>query len=274
MAIGVVVGAILGAGDAAFAGAHVSAPVRTISAAVAIGAGANAINDVHDIEIDRINRPSRPLPSGVITVESARWLWVALSIAGIMLAARVSAIHLLIAALSVGLLWAYSAQLKGLPAVGNLAVAVVVGLALPFGGLAVLEAHSGRLSVVLAGGAFAFLTTLAREIVKDIEDLPGDAAQRARTLPIVAGTGVAAVIAVIILLLTAMSLPLVAATGISQAFLPLSLPAAMLLLAAVWHALAATSGPEARRQQGASRASAALKGAMVAGLFALAAAAL
>lgn len=259
---GVALGGLLAAGAEALEGASAGALALAMGSAALIGAGANAINDVFDLEIDRVNRPGRPLPSGEVSVGAARSVWAACSALGIGLGAFVSWAHLGIAAGSVALLYGYSARLKRTPLAGNVAVALVLGLAIFYGGLAVGPA-TGALWL---GAAFAFGSTLAREVVKDLEDVAGDAAGGARTLPIVLGERAAAAVAAVAAGATLAALPLGPTIGLGSDFLALALPAAGLLLAATWALLGAPGSGE-----GAARASALFKAAMVAGILALAA---
>jgi 4-hydroxybenzoate polyprenyltransferase len=82
-----------------------------------------------------------------------------------------------------GLLWWYSAALKRLPFVGNLAVALLTGLA-----IAALNALYRQADfLVFMYALFAFFITLIREIIKDLEDLKGDETYGCKTLPVVWG---------------------------------------------------------------------------------------
>lgn len=260
MAVGVAVGGVLAAGPAAFDGARL---LLAMASAACIGAAANAVNDVFDLEIDRVNRPSRPLPAGTVPVPAARALWVVLSAFGIGLGAFLSWLHLGVAMASVVLLYGYSARLKRMPLAGNVAVALVLALALVYGGLAV-GPMGGPL---LLGAAFAFLATLAREVAKDVEDAAGDAAGGARTLPLAWGSGAATAVVAVVVAATLALMPLAGPAGLGAEFLALVLPAAALLLAALWALLSAP--PEALAAH-AGRASALFKAAMVFGLLALA----
>ncbi|MEP0546698.1 MAG: geranylgeranylglycerol-phosphate geranylgeranyltransferase [Rhodothermales bacterium] len=263
---GVALGGLLAAGPSAFVGSEGRALALATASAALIGAGANAINDVFDVEIDRVNRPDRPLPAGVLSVGAARVFWGLTSGAGVGLSAWLSPLHVAIAVGSVALLYGYSARLKRTALFGNLAVAAVLGLAILYGGLAVSPA---AWSVPLLGAAFAFGSTLAREVAKDIEDAVGDATGGARTLPLVAGPQIAVWVAVAAVGATLASFPLALVAGLGADFFALGLPAAGLLLAAAWALLGA---PNALLRRRAGRASALLKAAMVAGILALAAA--
>lgn len=142
-------------------------------------AGANAINDVYDLDIDRVNRPQRPLPSGQLAVGAARTLAIFFFVTGVFFSIFIALISIIVAALTVALLWLYSARLKRTPLWGNLAVSTVTGLAFIYGALAV-----GRWKEALIPAGFAFLFHLGREIIKDVEDLPGDRQLGAATLPV------------------------------------------------------------------------------------------
>lgn len=228
--------------------------------AVFLGGAANAINDVFDLEIDRINRPGRPLPSGRATIGAAKGLWVGGTAGSLLLSVFLSPLHVAIAAFSAVALFAYSAYFKRIALAGNVLVALVVALALVYGGAAV-----GDPGPTFAGAAFAFLTTLAREVIKDIEDMAGDAAAGARTLPLVwsrsAAAGVAAaVVAATILLTPAPFLWL----GYSTLYLPVVFVADALMLRVLWLLC------DDRSDVAVRRAGKLMKWVMVAGMAALA----
>lgn len=261
---GVALGGLLAAGPAAFVGGTGATLVLAMVSAACIGAGANAINDVFDVDIDRVNRPDRPLPSGAVTVGAARSVWAATSAVGVGLGAFLSAWHLGIALFSVALLYGYSALLKRMPLAGNVAVALVLGLAILYGGLVAAPPGWG---VLLLGAGFAAGTTLAREVAKDIEDAVGDATEGARTLPLVAGPGAAVAVAVVAMGMTLAAFPLAIPVGLGPDFFLFALPAAGLLLAAAWALLGASDDALERH---AGRASLLLKTSMITGILALA----
>ena len=144
-----------------------------------ITAAANAINDYFDIDIDRINKPSRPLPSGKVTPAQAYWFSLLLFILGIFLAGLINRYTLSIALIASLLLYLYSYRLKRTVLWGNLTVSLVSGLAFVYGGAAVK-----RLSLALIPATFAFLYHFGRELLKDMEDMHGDRLQAANTFPI------------------------------------------------------------------------------------------
>ena len=160
-----------------------SAPVwlAVLAAALITGAG-NAFNDLRDLEIDRINRPRRPLPSGRLTPRRAALVAAASAAAGLGFAVGAGPVPGLIAAGTLAGLWLYSARLKSTVLWGNLLVAFLAALAFPFGALA-----GGALGRSWIPAGFALLFHLGREIVKDVEDLEGDRARGVRTLALAVG---------------------------------------------------------------------------------------
>jgi geranylgeranylglycerol-phosphate geranylgeranyltransferase len=154
-----------------------------IAVAVLIGAlmtaGANAINDVYDIEIDRVNRPDRPIPSGGVPLRMAVWFWGATTTLGVLLGLLLPVTSCFIVTISAVVLYVYSVYLKRTVLAGNVVVAGMIALAFVYAGSVV---DNIQWSVVPA--LFAFLTSYAREIVKDVQDIEGDRAHGAATMPV------------------------------------------------------------------------------------------
>lgn len=258
--LGVALGGVLVRGQAAFTGDYGDPLLLAMLSAALIGGGANAINDVFDLDIDRVNRPARPLPAGKVSVGVARGLWGVTSAVGVLLSFWLTAAHVVLAVVSVMLLYGYSAYFKRTVFAGNLLVALIVALALVYGGWAV-----GPPEPALVGAAFAFLTTLARELIKDAEDVQGDARAGAQTLPVRYGVPVTLRIATALIFLTLLLTPLpFLLLGYSPLFLLLVLGTDVLLL----HVLRSLAAEADRTRLG--RASTWLKWAMLAGILALA----
>ena len=144
-----------------------------------IAAGANAVNDFYDLDIDRINKPKRPLPSGRVSPKHAHVFSILLFIAGIVFSVFIHMAGVIIATSSSVLLYLYSFRLKRTVLWGNITVATITGMAFVYGGMAV-----GRTREAMVVGVFAFFYHGAREIIKDVEDMEGDQAQGISTLPI------------------------------------------------------------------------------------------
>ena len=156
--------------------------VLAMLAAVGLGAAGNAANDLWDVEADRINKPHRPLPSGALSREMAVAVGGVAGGAGLLLAWLAGRTPFVIALPALVVMLAYSPLLKPRPFVGNGVVALVGSIPLVFGAGAVGDWRAGLVPFWLAA-----LLHLAREIVKDLEDVPGDLAARRRTIPIAWG---------------------------------------------------------------------------------------
>ena len=179
-----------------FAGGSGVSPVSLILGGLAagfIGGAANAINDFFDVAIDRVNRPGRPLPKGIVPPSAAVTLWAVLSIAGIFLNLFLNSSAFWIAVSAVAVLYAYSAWLKRTVLIGNIVVAGMTGMAFVYGAVV-----AGAPAKALFPFLFAFLINLGREILKDIEDMTGDRRDGATTLPLKHGSSVALVIATVV----------------------------------------------------------------------------
>ena len=161
-----------------------------------VTAGANAINDAFDIDIDRINRPNRPLPRGALTPRDARRMWLILSAAALGINLFLNLAALMIAVLSIALLYFYSARLKRTVLIGNVVIGLMTGMAFIYGGVVV-----GRVERAVVPAIFAFFVNLARELLKDVEDMEGDRKENAVTLPVKYGVIPALVLATASLLL-------------------------------------------------------------------------
>lgn len=153
-----------------------------------ITAAGNTINDYFDRDIDLINRPDRPIPAGKISPRGALLFGTLLFLAGLLVAGIIAVyttpICLLIAVVNSVLLLLYASRLKGMPLVGNIAVSYLAASVFLFGGaLTGVGGMIQTLPVVL----ITFCAMLARELVKDAEDVAGDREGGANTLPMVIG---------------------------------------------------------------------------------------
>jgi geranylgeranylglycerol-phosphate geranylgeranyltransferase len=157
-------------------------PLVFITIFLITGAG-NAINDYFDVGIDAINRPERPIPSGRLKKESVYKISIALFACGIIVAFFIGStrIPFFIALVNSLLLFLYAFSLKRKVFVGNLSVAYLTGSTFLFGGAAYGLKGIEATSVLFC---LSMLATLAREIVKTIEDIEGDKKDGAVTLPI------------------------------------------------------------------------------------------
>jgi 4-hydroxybenzoate polyprenyltransferase len=173
---------------------------------VLIAIGGYVINDYFDVKIDAINRPGKLVVNKLISSRAAIKLHMILNgiaiLLGFYLAWRIKAISFgLVFPFISGLLWIYSAKYKRILFWGNFIVAglssfvILVVWLFEFFWLRlqaeqfveVLPAIRWVNYIVLAYAMFAFLVSLVREIIKDMEDTEGDKTVDCRTLPLVAG---------------------------------------------------------------------------------------
>lgn len=163
-------------------------------ATVLIAAGGNLINDIFDTRADSINKPGQNPVGSLITKTSANILYFILTGAGLIsgwFAAKGLSENSFyyIFPLCAGLLFFYSYSYKNIPLLGNLIIALLASASVMITILFDTTAfHPGGVSTLVAGYAvFAFLMTLAREIIKDCQDINGDNTVNSRTLPVVSG---------------------------------------------------------------------------------------
>jgi len=226
-----------------------------------IAAGGNAVNDFFDEDIDRINRPNRPIPSGRVSYIVALIWGTLLMLSGIVLGFSLDLTLGIIALIVTLLLWLYSFWLKYTTLMGNFAVAFCGGLAFIYGAVAVDNPIQGMYPAL-----FAFLIHIAREIIKDIQDISGDRIQGAMTLPIATGrrTAQRTAAGVLMLLIIATQVPYHLQSWYSLNYLILisvlvDLPL-LILISILWHRL---------NLKQIGRVSLALKLIMIGGLVAL-----
>ncbi len=160
----------------------------------------NIINDIEDVEIDLINRPETTFVQQYISIKNAYFLYAFVVVIGFILALYLAFYVdklplVLIYPFAVALLYFYSTHFKKLPAIGNIVVSIfcagVAGIILfaEKDAYALMSPENSRNTFIAFGlyALFAFLTTLYREIIKDLEDKEGDAERGCKTLPIVLG---------------------------------------------------------------------------------------
>jgi 4-hydroxybenzoate polyprenyltransferase len=186
--------------------------ILLVLTSVTIAAAGYIINDYFDINIDQVNKPDKLVVDKVI---KRRWaiLWhLGLSFTGILLSAvlawKTRAWWLILANMGVvAALWFYSTTFKRKLLAGNIIISVltawvvlVVGFITHYRVIRLPSIYSSveasklmRLTFLYAG--FAFIISLIREVVKDLEDMHGDARYGCRTMPIVWGVNASKVFA-------------------------------------------------------------------------------
>jgi len=169
-----------------------------------LAASGNIINDIYDIEIDKINRPERPIPRGSISLKQAKKLYFLFLSIGVIL----SYLNTLIFSLTWIILvlvpffgfigWFYAAYGKKSGFPGNIMVGVSFSIGLVYG--AYLNS-SVIPPYILYFFITAFSLLVAREIIKGCEDIEGDKNQGVKTLAIKIGIKASRNISVIFALL-------------------------------------------------------------------------
>lgn len=164
-----------------------------------IAAAGYIVNNIYDVKIDAINRPNKNPVGQTLSVATAWRLYFAFNILAIAGTAYFMNLRLwLLHGGAILLLWAYSFMLKKQAFIGNLVVAALAALLVvetflfDFSALYALAEQQNAtaqrtLFLLILYVGFSFLTTLQREIVKDMEDMEGDRKMGCRTLPIIWG---------------------------------------------------------------------------------------
>jgi len=174
-----------------------------------------SLNDVYDLEVDRVNRPDRLIPSGRISVRQASTLSLTMLVVGLA-CALISFVPLAVvmAVAYAFLSWLYNAKAKrtGLP--GNLIVASSVAIPFIYGGAVSGGSIGGSLLLMMA--LTAFFSGVGREVVKSMADVEGDAKREINSIARTRGLGFASRVGALFFLLAVLTswVPLV--TGLAN----------------------------------------------------------
>ncbi len=189
--------------------------VLMVVATVMFAASGNVINDYFDVSIDAINRPERLVVGTSVERREAMMIHVVLTLIAVGIGLYLAMVFQkeVYALLFVGMpivLWFYSTHLKKMMLLGNLTVSLMIALTgylvVSFEQTALVHEYGSRIlsteacelawfyTVVFA--VFGFFANLCREIIKDMEDMKGDAACGCHTLPLEMGTGYSKVIVI------------------------------------------------------------------------------
>lgn len=172
-----------------------------VIATLCIAAAGNVINDIYDIEIDKINKPEKLIVGRKVSETAANRIFLILNILGVGIGfylantlgkPGMASIFIICSAL----LYLYASYLKGILLIGNILVSVLVALSILIVGVfdiipAIntdqMNMQLKAMKILLHYAFFAFMINLIREIVKDIEDINGDKNGGMNTLPIAIG---------------------------------------------------------------------------------------
>jgi geranylgeranylglycerol-phosphate geranylgeranyltransferase len=210
-------------GFAVIVGAFVSKPPSVSAVQLALGfftgvficAYSMAVNDIYDLEVDRVNRPDRPIPSGRVTAkEASRFSSAALVIGLACSVLSLIPLAVAIAAAYAFISWLYNrwAKRTGLP--GNLIVASSLAIPFVYGGAVSGGSIGGSLLLMMA--LTAFFSGVGREVVKSMADVEGDSKRDVSSIARTRGLGFASAVGAVFFLLAVLTSWIPLLTGLAN----------------------------------------------------------
>ncbi|GBF22191.1 MULTISPECIES: geranylgeranylglycerol-phosphate geranylgeranyltransferase [Arenibacter] len=156
--------------------------VIVLSSALVIAAG-YIINNFYDAEKDLINKPRKSMLDRLVSQRTKLSTYFVLNFLSVFFASYVSFKAVVFFSAYIFGIWFYSHKLKKVPFLGNF-VSATLAIA-PF--FAVFVYYKNFDTVIFVHALFLFLLILAREMIKDLENMAGDMAQNYKTIPILYG---------------------------------------------------------------------------------------
>lgn len=202
-------------GAIAAAGGWPDTGIAAVVSAVLLTGASNGINQIADVETDRINRPERPLPSGALSLRGAWWITLLFGAGSLGAAMLVGSEFFWCVAATIPLTSAYSLpplRTKRIPFLANLTIAIPRGLLLVVAGWA---AGGGAMrDEAWTLGALSMLYVFGAATTKDFGDVEGDHATGCTTLPILWGPHPAALFVAPFLVVPFLLYPVAANAGL------------------------------------------------------------
>ncbi|MBT8297812.1 MAG: geranylgeranylglycerol-phosphate geranylgeranyltransferase [Maribacter sp.] len=161
-------------------------------------AGGYIINSFYDSEKDLINKPRKSMLDRLVSQRTKLSAYFVLNFLSVFFASYVSFRAVLFFAAYIFGIWFYSHKLKKVPFLGNF-VSATLAIA-PF--FAVFVYYKNFETVIFVHAMFLFLLILAREMIKDMENIAGDMAQNYRTIPVLYGVNFSKTCITILIILT------------------------------------------------------------------------
>lgn len=170
--------------------------VILVLATLLITIGGNIINDIFDVEIDKINKPNSVWITNSLVLKKAKTAYLIVTIMGLLLGISLSIqvgkpLFILLFLIPISTLYFYSSLFKRRLLVGNFIVSFLIALSIVvvalFENLLIKTTNSNFLDldeVIIGLAFFAFILNFAREIIKDMEDELGDRALGVVSFPI------------------------------------------------------------------------------------------
>ncbi|MEO0527347.1 MAG: geranylgeranylglycerol-phosphate geranylgeranyltransferase [Bacteroidota bacterium] len=169
-----------------------------VLASALVIAGGYIINNFYDAEKDLINKPRKTMLDRLVSQRTKLTTYFILNFLSVLLASYVSFKAVLFFSSYIFGIWFYSHKLKKIPFVGNF-VSATLAIS-PF--FAVFVYYKNFETVIFVHAVFLFLLILAREMIKDLENIAGDMAQNYKTIPILYGARLSKTLISILVLLT------------------------------------------------------------------------
>lgn len=169
-----------------------------VTASALVIASGYIINNFYDAEKDLINKPQKSMLDRLVSQRFKLTAYFILNFMAIFVASSISFGAVLFFSAYIFGIWLYSHKLKRLPCIGNLVSATLA--ITPF--FVVFVYYRNFQTVIFVHALFLFLLILAREMVKDLENITGDIAQGYSTLPIRYGTRISKILISLLVLLT------------------------------------------------------------------------
>jgi 4-hydroxybenzoate polyprenyltransferase len=171
--------------------------VLVLASALVIAAG-YIINSFYDSEKDLINKPRKSMLDRLVSQRTKLSAYFVLNFLSVFLASYVSFRAVIFFSVYIFGIWFYSHKLKRIPFAGNM-VSAILAIA-PF--FAVFVYYKNFETVIFVHAIFLFLIILARELIKDMENMAGDMAQNYKTIPILYGARFSKICVSILVLIT------------------------------------------------------------------------
>ena len=169
-----------------------------VLASTLVIAGGYIINNFYDAEKDLINRPMKTMLDRLVSQNTKLSTYFILNFLSVFFASYVSFRAVLFFSAYIFGIWFYSHKLKKMPFIGNF-VSATLAIA-PF--FAVFVYYKNFETVIFVHAIFLFLLILAREMIKDLENIAGDMVQNYKTIPILYGTNISKLCINVLVVLT------------------------------------------------------------------------
>lgn len=169
-----------------------------VTASALVIASGYIINNFYDAEKDLINKPTKSMLDRLVSQRFKLTTYFLLNLFAVFLASYISFRAVLFFSAYVFGIWFYSHKLKRIPLLGNI-VSATLAIA-PF--FVVFVYYGNFETVIFVQALFLFLLILARELIKDLENIAGDLAQNYKTLPILYGPKASKIAIGVLIILT------------------------------------------------------------------------